>query len=539
MYNLIHTLDQAQPLDYSKPIYFDIETIGLYGHPRLMQVYQEGWEKVDIYDTYFVSKDEVWERLKKGHLVGFLLAYEFGTLKETSEKFDDLYFAAKLALPKLDRWTLDLVLEELGITLSTPEKKKMQKADWSRALTSKMLTYAAEDVLYLPKLYHATEETRQSFAYRLDIQSLRYTVELQQRGMPVAKTRLHAKRAELVEKLSELEDRIQINYNSTPQIKELLGTQKADVNALKQRMYAGDKMAEDIYYAKRYSKQLNFIEKYDTPDDRVYGHFNPAGARSGRMSCSEENLQQIPNELKSLFGFETFSSNTLVAVDFPQIELRIAVALWGEPEMEELFKKGEDLHYATASFIYGKPVEEINKKERQVAKSANFGLLYSMGAKRFREYVHTNTGIDLSFEEAAEVRDKWFMKYQGFAAKHREVARAMRSSEQGYYMGETLFGRRYKGDTLSDALNIQIQGTGAELMKLALHYLLRDHPQVEVVNVVHDAIVAQSPVDQAEKIGQWIVDAMEKAWLECCKFFPKVQDLPCPLDVDISKVYGG
>jgi len=561
MYRLIHKLEDSTKIDYTEPVFFDIETIGLYGFPRLIQVYQEGWDEVDIYDSYFVSYEKVWERLKPATLIGFNLSYDFGTMKDVSKDFEDLYYLSKLAFPYLKRHSLDAVLGTLGIDMSTEDKKSMQKADWSAALKKEMLTYAAEDVMLLPKLWRTIQQYAGMFVYRLDKLTLRYMIDAQQNGMPVSKERHHQLRAELVDKLSALEDELPINYNSSQQVREYLGTKKADAEVLKQMMdrspledllchcattqdrimqakNSGSVEAAKIFYAKKFSKQLNFLQKYDKP--RVYGHFNPNGARSGRFSCSEENIQQIPNELKKLFGFDREEEGLLVAVDFPQIELRIAVAMWGEPTMEKLFKEGKDLHIATASYIYGKKPEEITKQERQVAKSANFGLLYGMGARKFRNYVHTNTGIDMTEAEAKTVREQWFNLYSGFRTFHQKVQNEMRESPNGFYAGITLFGRPYVGETISDALNIMVQGTGAELMKLSLHYLLKKHPEVKVVNVIHDAIVAEvRDYEEGRKVGSLIMEAMEEAWQECCKFFPVVKDLPCPLDADISHIYGG
>ena len=520
-------------LDISKPIYLDTETIGLYGFVRLLQIYQEGMQKPVIFDGYYVNIDKIAKFLEnKFKLVGYNLSYDFSCLNinPAPENFEDLFFASKLKFYMLDKYNLDNVLENIGINISS-DKKAMQKASWDGVLTEKQLIYAAEDVLYLPILYEEVKPIlKDYFVYTLDKVALHHTLKVQKIGLKVDREKHKTKFKETLSKLEEIANQLPINYNSPKQVTEFLGTKKADVDTLKNLMYEGDKRAELIYYAKKYDKQLQFLRKYDK--DRVYGHFNPAGAVSGRFSCSQENIQQIPRDVKSVFGFSKEENKVFVSVDYPQIELRLAVCIWGEPLMEKLFKEGKDLHIATASFIYNKPENEITKTERQVAKSANFGLLYGMGIERFRQYVRTNTGILLSFEEAKEAREKWLTIYQGFWLKHREVAKEYRKN--GYYVGSTALGRVYKGKTLNDSLNIQIQGSGAELIKLALHYAFKKKPDLKVCNIIHDALYVEATKNEAEEAGQVLKEAMQEAWNEMLPLFPKCNDLPLPLEVEIS-----
>jgi len=523
---------EIQKLDIHKNLYLDTETIGLYGFVRLLQLYQEGLEYALLIDGYYVNIDKVAKFIEnRFNIVGYNLSYDFSCLNinPKPQKFDDLFFASKLKLYNLDKFSLDNVLESIGINISS-DKKAMQKANWDGVLTEKQLIYAAEDVLLLPALYEEVKPVLQDyFVYTLDKISLHHTLKVQKVGLKVDRERHRAKFKETLSKLEEIANQIPINYNSPKQVTEFLGTKKADVDTLKNLMYEGDKRAELIYYAKKYDKQLQFLRKYDK--ERVYGHFNPAGAVSGRFSCSQENIQQIPRDVKDVFGFTKEENKTFVTVDYPQIELRLAVCIWGEPVMEELFKEGKDLHIATASFIYNKPENEITKTERQVAKSANFGLLYGMGIERFRQYVRTNTGILLTFEEAKEAREKWLSIYRGFWQKHIEVAKEYRRN--GYYIGRTALGRVYKGKTLNDSLNIQIQGSGAELIKLALHYAFKKKPNLKICNIIHDALYVEAKKEEAEEAGQVLKEAMQEAWDEMLPLFPKCNDLPLPLEVEI------
>lgn len=531
--------DYIDVLD-DNPIFFDTETIGLYGFIRLFQFYQQWSDTVAVIDGYFIQKEVIeWLKTTDKIIVGYNLPYDFGCMGFTTKNYHDLFAAVKIAYPKFEKYSLDAVLEQFGQVISS-DKKAMQKADWSGVITNDMIKYASEDVIFLENLYQdeRVQEAFNSFVYKLDMLALKYAIDAQHTGLKVNKEKHKAKLAETIDKLAELKRVIPINYDSPKQVTEFLGTKKADKETLKDLMYSGNKDAENIFYAKKYSKELSFLLKYNK--ERVYGHFNPYAAVSGRFNCSQENLQQIPRDLKNVFGFTESEDRVFVSADYPQIELRLAVCIWGEPTMEKLFKDGEDLHIATASSIFGRPKEEITKQERQIAKSANFGLLYGMGIERFRKYVRTNTGIDLTYEEAKLAREKWFSLYIGFWQKHQEVAKEYR--KQSGYLGYTACGRPYWGKTLSDSLNIQIQGSGAELIKLALHYLhkkLKDHnlQSVKVANIVHDAIVLESSIDEAKLASKLLNDSMLEAWQELGKTFPKCKDLPCPIDVEITKEY--
>lgn len=527
-------------LNKSKPVFFDTETLGLYGQVRLYQFYQQGSDTVAVVDGYFIQEEVVdWLARTDMTIVGYNLPYDFGCIGFATKRYHDLFAAVKIAYPKFEKYSLDAVLAQFGKPISS-DKKAMQKADWSGAITDDMLRYAAEDVIFLEFLYQdeRIQEAFNSFVYKLDMLSLRYAITAQHTGLKVHRGRYKQRLAHTLGELAKLKRVIPINFDSPKQVTAFLGTKKADKDTLKDLMYSGNKDAENIFYAKRHSKNLSFLLKYNR--ERVYGHFNPYAAVSGRFNCSQENLQQIPRDLKSVFGFSEHEDLCYVTADYPQIELRLAVCIWGEPTMERLFKAGEDLHVATAASIFAKPKEEVTKQERQIAKSANFGLLYGMGIERFRQYVRTNTGIALSHEDAKQAREKWFGMYIGFWQRHTEVAKEYRKSKG--YLGYTTCGRPYWGKTLSDSLNIQIQGSGAELIKLALHYVQKEINQhglstTKVANIVHDAIVLESSMDEARRASVLLEKSMALAWRELSKTFKKCNDLPCPIEADITKTY--
>jgi len=199
----------------------------------------------------------------------------------------------------------------------------------------------------------------------------------------------------------------------------VLNTPKADKEILQDLAYKGNDTAKQILEYRKIAKLLNFIDKFDS--ERVYGKFNVVGAKSGRMTCSNENIQQIPRELRNVFGFTEDEDKVYVVADFPQIELRLAALIWQEDNMIKAFEEGIDLHKYTASVIYNKDIQAVEKTERQISKSANFGLLYGMSGRTFAKYVYTNSGIALSEDEGEYIKHKWLETYPMIARKHQQV----------------------------------------------------------------------------------------------------------------------
>jgi DNA polymerase-1 len=154
-------------------------------------------------------------------------------------------------------------------------------------------------------------------------------------------------------------------------------------------------------------------------DGRLYPSWKQIGADSGRMACSAPNLQNLPRDLRYRACFRAPDCRVLVKADYSQIELRIAAKISGDAEMAADYQRGEDLHARTARTVLG--IAEVTKEHRQLAKALNFGLLYGMGAKGFRDYARNNYGVDLSLENAQAYRSAFFKSYPGLAAWQRGI----------------------------------------------------------------------------------------------------------------------
>src|SRR5262249_13922134 len=136
-----------------------------------------------------------------------------------------------------------------------------------------------------------------------------------------------------------------------------------------------------------------------------------AGTVTGRMSCRDPNLQNVPRDPAFRECFRAAEGHALVVADYAQAELRVVAVLANEPALLDAFNRGVDVHAATAARLLKKPIEEITKAERQRAKACSFGFLYGQGVAGFVRYARATYGVTLTEAEARKLRAGWFNTY--------------------------------------------------------------------------------------------------------------------------------
>jgi DNA polymerase-1 len=196
----------------------------------------------------------------------------------------------------------------------------------------------------------------------------------------------------------------------------------------------------------------------------------------------------------------------------------------------EAYQRGDDLHTRTARNVLG--IEDVTKQDRQLAKALNFGLLYGMGARGFRQYARGQYGLDLSEGEARRYRDAFFKSYPGLAAWHRRV-RSEKATQTRTLAGR----RRLLDDKTPDThrLNTPVQGTGADGLKLALALLWERRDQVPgtfPVLAVHDEIVVEADAGRADAAAGWLKAAMVEAMT------PLIAPVPVEVEVKGGPTWG-
>lgn len=231
--------------------------------------------------------------------------------------------------------------------------------------------------------------------------------------------------------------------------------------------------------------------------DRLYMSTKIHGTVTGRWAS---RLHQVPRDplIRSLISAP--EGWTFVCADFSQIELRIAALLANDPRMRLIFQTGGDIHSTTASFILGKPIDQLTKEERKMAKAVNFGLLYGMGWPKLVLYARDNYGVDMTDKQAQAFRVRYFETYAALPTWHerqRRVARAFGqvSSPSGrirHLPGVNSSEKGIRAESERQAINSPVQGFGSgDLKAMAMVQIHSQLPrdQVKIIGEVHDSII--------------------------------------------------
>lgn len=524
-------------LDKDKPVMFDTETIGFYGKVRLAQFYQDGDEAVQLVE--WPDELRLGLFLNDYHLVMHHAHYDITTIQQHTETrwaptkaYDDTFLLARLAIPQKEKFSLD---EVMGYVLGycpykaqKLDKAKLQKSDWSSSkLSQEQLLYAATDVYYLPPVWEAVKSMREEMSYKLDVLTLKYCLDFQWNGMPVDHDRIAQHLKENNDRIAEIN--LPINSNSYAQVRKYIESENSDALGLATLTHFGSKKAKDVQETRKLIKQNSFLKKYDELQELV-GKFMPS-ARSGRLTAKDENKQQIPRKLKDCFG-----GTLMVYADYAQLELRTIAAITNCELMVQKFKDGVDVHAFTAEMIFG---ADWTKEHRQLTKTGNFNFLYGGGVSVFCSVLLLQAGVWMEEREGYSLRKKWRNLWT-------EIYRWQQKGINDWQKGKiwsTPLGRKYKGKMMTDQLNIQNQGAGAEVAKLALHYMypkISCIPGVKLVNFIHDSFIftiEDNDVEKGKRVAKILADAMQEAWLEMSKLFI-VKDLPMPVNVRIGMNWG-
>ena len=254
-------------------------------------------------------------------------------------------------------------------------------------------------------------------------------------------------------------------------------------------------------------------------DGRIHTNFQMTVTATGRLSSTEPNLQNIPvrRELGAMLRrmFVAAPGNVLVDADYSQIELRLLAHISGDENMRSAFLSGEDVHRVTASQVFGVPLAEVTAEERRRAMAVNFGIVYGISAFSLAQ------DLGVSYGEAKAYMDAYLERFHGVRDYQRDVVR--QAKERGY--AETLFHRRrylpeLKVPALRSfgervALNMPIQGTAADVIKLAMvnvdRRLRAEGMEARLILQVHDELIVECPEAEREAAQRVLCEEMENA----------------------------
>lgn len=392
-------------------------------------------------------------------------------------------------------------------------------------------------------------------AHRFDFPLIHPLFLVEHRGIKIDKSQLAKMSKELGDEHKKLEQEmytmagVEFNIGSPSQLSEVLFTKlmlpTAGVKKGKTAYSTDQKTLDKLRglhpiieliertreLAKLKNTYVDTLPLQTDENDRIHTTFNQDVAATGRLSSTDPNLQNIP--IRSDLGrrireaFVPDDGNVLIGADYSQFELRLAAVLAGDKEMMNDFNGDVDIHTKTAAQVYGIPMDDVTKSQRRDAKVINFGVLYGMSPHG----LSVATGMSLA--EAKKFIDQYFELRAPIRAYIDETLR--RASTEGYV--ETFYGRRRPTPDVNSsnfmvreaakrqAANMPIQGTEADLMKLAMIKIEEKLDGLgKQILQVHDSVLVEAPKDNAEKIADILRDTMESI----------APELPIKLKVDVG-----
>jgi DNA polymerase-1 len=457
-------------------------------------------------------------------------------MQKVEELFKEFEFRAlggKLAealsievVNKIDEALKDVSLEEIkevGLMLWVVDSNK------TNPTLEDILSYTRKNTLKEAKDVLAKIIKDQNIAFVLDeieMPLMQITKKMTEVGIKIDVERLKELSVKYHKELEKLQKKIwgivgeEFNISSPKQLGEMLfvkmglkpknqkktasggfSTKESELEKLREVHPIADLILEYREFSKLLGTYIDAIPTMVDANNRLHSEFLQAGSATGRMASQNPGIQNIPNktdlgrEIRKSFIAE--KGWKLVSFDYSQIELRIGAFLSEDKKLIEIFKNGEDVHTAVAREVFGVEAKDVTKEMRSKAKTINFGVMYGMGVTALQKNIGT------SREEAQEFLDGYFNKFSGLAEYLENVKRE--TAQKGYT--ETFFGRRryfpeinsklpfMKAQAERMAINAPIQGTGADITKLAMLHVdsfiktKNLEGEVRLLLQVHDELV--------------------------------------------------
>lgn len=483
--------------------------------------------------------------------------------------------AAGLRLSVFTRYVDTLVLEALCLTsgrrdlkkdLATTLKRRLgvvidktvDHAGWRNPdLTEDQVLYAANDVAYLLPLFEAQtrrlHELGLAEAADLETSLVPVTASMVHRGLPfrphvlLEAVERHKSDAEATQRYLASTYGV-TNLRSSVQVKRMfeerfgLPLKSTDADTLAMIAVSSGPQADVarmVETARQHAKltmyDSRWVRSHVDPDGRVRSRYWQLGTDTGRYSSTDPNLQQIPRSLRHAVGYDPGSGRCLVAIDYQQIEVVIAAALFRDPDLLKAVGS-DDVHTITASFMFGCSPSSVTPEQRRTAKAATFTALFAGGVPGIVRSARA-LGVDLSHRAAQEVLSRWYSAFPVVEARISALRKnlAVLNARGTPYKVTVpnggpvrfLVGERM---TASTVINTLVQGTAAVGLKRAMRKLWeRFHPAL--VATVHDEVILDVEEDDATWTADEARETMERA-------MRSVVGLPVRTSVKIGPTWG-
>lgn len=468
----------------------------------------------------------------------------------------DVQLAGYLLNPNASDYSIKTQCITLHIPVIEPESDNQDLSEYKDLVSD-----AAVFIVLCKKLASELESNQQFELFKeIELPLSRVLADMEEVGFMVDKNGISDFGNKLFENIQDLETDIfrqancEFNINSPKQLGEVL-FEKLQLPHGKKTKTGYSTNAEilegladefpivnDILNYRTYSKlRSTYCEgmlKLICPDGRIRSTLNQTETRTGRLSSSEPNLQNIPvrTELgKEMRRFFTASEgNVLIDADYSQIELRVLAAASGDRNMCEAFRENVDIHTVTASQVFNMPVEMVTPLMRSRAKAVNFGIVYGISAFSLAK------DIGVSRAEA----DRYIKSYlRHYADVSKYMQKCIDDAKETGYSETLLHRRRYLPELRSSngmlrafgervARNMPIQGTAADIIKIAMirvhKRLEKELPDVKLIMQVHDELILEAPIELAEQAASVLKEEMENALH---------LSVPMSVDVHIGKTW--
>lgn len=572
----------ASKITEAGAVTFDTETTGI--DPLTAELIAMSFA-LSPTDAYFIllptDPDEVKKMLKplekvfasKNILkVGQNIKYDLMVLArygiELSLPLFDTMVAHYLLYPDMRHGLDELSFRHLGITPMSFEKmvapQSTKNADLRAVPIERLSYYAAEDAALTHRLYklfapQLEERTQTSLFEEVEMPLIPVLAAMEQEGVRLDTHVLAEQSQKLNTKLLDIEHEIyalaghEFNVNSTKQVGEVLFDELRIVTKAKKTKTGGYTTSEEVLEKLRDKHPIvekildyrglkkllsTYIDALPTmlyPDGRLHASFNQTVAATGRLSCSNPNIQNIPIRTEEGRGIRAAfvphtSDDVFVSADYSQIELRLMAHISADKGLIEAFLSGQDIHQATAAKIHSIPIEAVTTDQRRSAKTANFGIIYGISAFGLAER------LGISRTDAKTLIDGYFASYPGVQKYMEEVVAQAR--EVGYVA--TILGRRrylpdissanavVRGYAERNAINAPLQGTAADIIKIAMikiHDAIRRRKlKSRMILQVHDELNFNVPKDELDIMLPLIKTTMQQA----------LDTLSIPLEVEVG-----
>ncbi|MDT3359470.1 MAG: DNA polymerase I, partial [Spirochaetota bacterium] len=499
----------------------------------------------DLLDSYFSTG--------KLSLVGQNIKYDYKVLHQWGVKVKNMVFDTMVAAWLLDSasvfnmdYLADKYLNYKTVRYSdiVPKDKLLSDIPLDQAVF-----YGAEDADITFRLYKLFAEllaarNLRSLLDEVEMPLLRIIADMELAGIYLERKLIEPLSAEFEGRIEAIRNQIfticghEFNLNSPQQLQEVLFVERNIPTGAKTR--SGFSTSTDVLEPLRDSypevelilqyRMLNklkttYIDKLplqiNEKTQRIHPSFAQTGTETGRLSCKDPNLQNIPvrteegRRIRS--AFVPKAGHLFLSADYSQIELVVLAHMADDPGLKGAFAAGIDVHSSTASLIFDVPLDKVSAEQRRIAKTINFGVMYGMGTHSLA------MDLKIPHSDAKQFIDQYFERYSAV----RSFVEATKTSSQQVGSVSTLLGHvrtiteinsrsaveRAKAERI--AVNTVIQGSAADIMKLAMlrsDAMLREHKLgARLLLQIHDELIFEVPEDEVEKTKAVVQEALEKA----------------------------